>query len=497
MSEGLYSFQMDTVSKAPRSHGGKKRSMSTAKKWQYNTRTGRYELVNDLAQATQESKPDEANGNRVADQSRYNLREEQFSDRHEDEIVFKGSGHMPKWPKVNPQENDQHYWDACDKYERANGRLARTFIVALPRDMNDEQRYELAQKFMTDLAHDNAGQPLPFSFAIHQDKGNHNPHMHAMISERVNDGIPRNASTWFKRAKPKDPKSGGAYKTEDLKTKAWLYGARKRWEVACNAALKEVGSSVRIDCRTLAAQGIDRTPTVHIGPVKYMGDKARMASQERVFHNMAVAELMEAQGEVALYKAATHQPDKPFSRMAVNCVRQGHILDAKRVEQKKRPVSNRSPRIVIPPKLPKHFSTLAVMEYMQRIAEQISESIRRTIQLETEQQQRIHAMWQDLHAIGNHYGMKTHMIKSEAWRNKVFQDFGFMQKHDPSFAKTGQPIDEDLALIEEMSEIMKDYTPDPDYKGSGFNPSRNSIPISSRPSHGPSTPWQIPPPRPR
>ena len=493
---GLYSFQMDTVSKDKRSHGGKKRSKSALKKWQYNSRTGQWELVGG-GNKTPENPSELSNDPKVADQSKYNLREERFEDRHEDEIVFKGAGHMPKWPKVNPQENDQHYWDACDKYERANGRLARTFIVALPRDMTDEQRYELARKFMADLAHDNAGQPLPFSFAIHQDKNNHNPHMHAMISERVNDGIPRNASTWFKRANPQNPKSGGAYKTEDLKAKAWLYGARKRWEVACNEALKEAGSRVRVDCRSLAAQGIDREPTVHIGPAKYMGEKARMASKDRIVHNMAVAELKEAQADVALYKAATHKPTKPLSRMAVGCVRQAYILDGKHAANKKRPALSRAPRVMVPPKLPKHFSSLAVMEYMQRIADQVSESIRRTIQAEAEQQQRIQAMWKDLHTIDHHYGMKTFMLKGEGNRNKVFKDFGFMEKHDPAFGKTGQPMDEDLAMVNEMCDILDGLTPDSTPKGQGTSSTSRPKPVSPQPSPSASTPWQIPPPRPR
>lgn len=496
MSGGIYSFRMDTVSKDKRSHGGKKRSTSAAKKWQYNSRTGRWELAKEPAPAIQDLKPESQHDPKVADQSKYNLREEQFEDRHEDEIVFKGSGNMPKWPKTNPQENDQHYWDACDKYERANGRLARTFIVALPRDMTDEQRYELASKFMADLSQNNAGQPLPFSFAIHQDKNNHNPHMHAMISERVNDGIPRNASTWFKRANTKDPKSGGAYKTEDLKSKAWLYGARKRWEVACNAALEKAGSQVRVDCRTLAAQGIDRAPTLHIGPANYMGEKARMASKDRIIHNMAIAELEEAKKDVTLYQAATHQPTKPFPRMAVNCVRQGHILDNKRIAQKKHPVFGRTPRVVVPPKLPKHFSTLAVMEYMQRVADQVSESIRRTIQSEMEQQQCIQAMWKDLHAIDQHYGMKIHMIKSEPWRDRVFDDFGFRQKHDPTFGKMGQPMDEDLAMVNEICDILDGQTSDPVPPRSGRSPSSKLTSSSVRQSSRPSTPWHIPPPRP-
>ena len=133
---------------------------------------------------------------------------------------------------------------------------------------------------------------------------------------------------------------------------------------------------------------------------------------------------------------------------------------------------------------------------MQQVAYQVSESIRRTIQLEAEQQQRIQAMWKDLHTIDHHYGVKTHMIKSKAWCDKVFEDFAFRQKHDPAFDKTGQPMDADLALLNEMAAILKDYTPEPDGKGSGVSPSRPSTPSNPQPSVSPSTPWQIPPPRP-
>lgn len=101
--------------------------------------------------------------------------------------------------------------------------------------------------------------------------------------------------------------------------------------------------------------------------------------------------------------------------MAVNCVRQLQVLNRKLVSKSNQPVPNRVPRVLVPPEVLKDFTTLAVMEYMQRIAEQISESTRRTIQLEAEQQQRIQAMWKDLYTIDHHFDLKTHMIKSASW----------------------------------------------------------------------------------
>jgi hypothetical protein len=41
---------------------------------------------------------------------------------------------------------------------------------------------------------------------------------------------------------------------------------RERWEVMANAALQKAGVDARIDRRSLEAQGIEREPTIHVGP---------------------------------------------------------------------------------------------------------------------------------------------------------------------------------------------------------------------------------------
>ena len=41
---------------------------------------------------------------------------------------------------------------------------------------------------------------------------------------------------------------------------------RLKWEEHANRALERAGHDVRIDRRTLEAQGIDRESTIHIGP---------------------------------------------------------------------------------------------------------------------------------------------------------------------------------------------------------------------------------------
>ena len=196
-------------------------------------------------------------------------------DKKADECVHKDSGNMPKWPKTNPQADASHYWKAADTYERDNGRLYREIEFAIPRELKPEQRIELCKSFAEKLATLEKGQKLPYTFAIHTDpkSPDHNPHCHLMISERINDGLNRNASTWFKRANPKDPKKGGAVKTQDLKGKQWLEPTRELWATMANEAIKSTLTGKNeyhplhdsIDHRSFKTRGIEAFPTQHLG----------------------------------------------------------------------------------------------------------------------------------------------------------------------------------------------------------------------------------------
>ena len=190
----------------------------------------------------------------------------------EPEVEHIEHGHMPEWAADDPHR----YWTAADEHERANGTLYREVQFALPRELNPDQRRELAVGFSERLT---AKENLPYTLAVHRGGGD-NPHAHLMISERRNDGIPRSAETWFKRANSKNPGKGGARKTRSLQGKGWLRQTRKSWETAANRALAEAGRGERIDCRSLAdrrddamargdleeAAEFSREPEVHLGP---------------------------------------------------------------------------------------------------------------------------------------------------------------------------------------------------------------------------------------
>lgn len=177
--------------------------------------------------------------------------------RDASEVLFSESGNMPGWAAQSPEL----YWDAADCHERANGRLFKEVEFALPVELTLEQQVEAIRTFAEHLA---GADNLPFTYAIHEGKVR-NPHCHLMLNERINDGIERTAETWFKRYNAKKPHRGGAQKTASLKPKNWLEQTRAVWSELANDALARHGHDQRIDHRTLAEQGAERLPQVHIG----------------------------------------------------------------------------------------------------------------------------------------------------------------------------------------------------------------------------------------
>ena len=176
------------------------------------------------------------------------------------ELVYTESGHMPEW--ADAEAGGVAYWDAADLYERNNGRLYKSVEIALPLALDADQKRELAVGFAHHLTD---AEQLPYTLAIHAGKGE-NPHCHLMISERTNDDIERSPATWFKRYNAAEPEAGGAQKSTALKPKDWLLETRAVWAEQTNQALELAGHEIRIDHRSLEAQGIDRLPGIHLGP---------------------------------------------------------------------------------------------------------------------------------------------------------------------------------------------------------------------------------------
>lgn len=193
----------------------------------------------------------------------YITREDKFSDRKD--LEYAEHGNMPEWAKDEPA----HFWQAADEFERANGSTYREFEIALPRELNPEQRLELVRDFVKQ----EIGDKHAYSFAIHNPQasidGGEQPHAHIMMSQRVNDGIERSPERYFKRYNAKFPERGGAKKDSPSITptqaKQDLKELRQRWEAKHNEHMQRHGHNQKIDSRSLKDRGIIRYPEQHFG----------------------------------------------------------------------------------------------------------------------------------------------------------------------------------------------------------------------------------------
>lgn len=156
--------------------------------------------------------------------------------------------HMPTDP------NEARAWmNRAELGDRKNARVIDKVRLALPRELTPEQRMQLVQGFAQDLTQNR----VPWFAAIHaQGKDALNPHCHLVIRDRDIDTGKR---VLHLSDSPRDRAKAGM----EPKAVDWV---RAKWEDMANQALVDAGHDVRIDRRSLEAQGIDRMPTIHIGP---------------------------------------------------------------------------------------------------------------------------------------------------------------------------------------------------------------------------------------
>lgn len=154
----------------------------------------------------------------------------------------------PAWAEDRAQ-----LWNAAEQSEtRKNSTVAREFEIALPSELTAEQREKLVADFCVELV---ARYGFAVDAAIHspgKDGDNRNDHAHLLGTTRE-----LTADGFTKKTRVLDDRATGALEVLHL---------RERWAELTNAALERAGSSARVDHRSLAAQGIDREPTQHLGP---------------------------------------------------------------------------------------------------------------------------------------------------------------------------------------------------------------------------------------
>ena len=189
-------------------------------------------------------------------------------------------------PAGAPEEwNDpERLFNAVEAAERrVDARPAKKIMVALPREFDAENRIRAVEDF---IALNLACKGYAVTYAIHTDQQGNNPHAHILVANRR---IDPKTGKWAAKSRSEfaldangqripviDPATGrqkvGARNRKQWKrvtvsnnpldSKEFLEKLRADWATQCNLMLPD---GVRIDHRSLEAQGIDRLPTIHEG----------------------------------------------------------------------------------------------------------------------------------------------------------------------------------------------------------------------------------------
>jgi hypothetical protein len=186
-------------------------------------------------------------GRSAAENAAYNAREE---------ACYAVRSHV-----IPPGPNEAEAWfRAQEQGERKNARMSDRFIGALPRELTPEQCIAVVEKFCRGVTQDR----VPWHFALHleldqKDQPDWNPHAHIIFRDR---DIETGRRFLYTSAGPKERAKLMAQGKQFWDTTAF----RQKWSADMNHALERAGLDVRIDHRSLQAQGIDRDPQIHIGP---------------------------------------------------------------------------------------------------------------------------------------------------------------------------------------------------------------------------------------
>ena len=231
-----------------------------------------------------------------ADHAQYIEREGRFKAEKYGEIGEHERGNLPEWSRGS----SARFFAAADEHERANGNSYREFELALPVELSDAQRGQLVREFVAEQI----GDRHAYAWAIHEPNG-HNPHVHLMFSERIVDGLERGPEQYFKRANVKQPERGGHLKSDRFTSREGpkeVEALRARWAEVQNAALERAGHQVRVDHRSLEAQGIDREATRHRGPavsgIEARGEVAEVTVRREAERSVRQEERREVAAEI-------------------------------------------------------------------------------------------------------------------------------------------------------------------------------------------------------
>ena len=195
------------------------------------------------------------------------------------ECIYK-ENFLPAWAEGSAK----NFWSSAEKYERANACVYKELEFNLVNELPLQENL----KIINNLLKTEPMNKFYYSLVVHDKQksaitGIRNLHCHLMFCERENDGIERDAKTFFKRYNSKNPASGGAKKSimlNDRKIgKQTIKNLRDEYAKIVNKILKENNIEQTISSKSLKEQHeeaikkgellkakiLDREPEKHLG----------------------------------------------------------------------------------------------------------------------------------------------------------------------------------------------------------------------------------------
>ena len=243
---------------------------------------------------------------------------------------------------ITPDGSDitrEKLWNMAEAAEkRKDGTTAREYEIALPSELPEKERIELAREFAGKLAR---VQGVAVDICIHapsRDGDSRNHHAHLLATTRRYEGGTLGKKSDFDLSDRDRKKKGLDSRKEEL------HALRAEWAYMVNAALDKAQITERVTHKSLAAQGIeDRAPSVHLGPTATALER-RGQQTERGDLNRAAAVPSQERAELATLErmqngisAARQQARAGWRQMqaaAVEAERQRKRQEAERQRQR-------------------------------------------------------------------------------------------------------------------------------------------------------------------
>ena len=218
-------------------------------------------------------------------------------------------------------------WNSVEQIEKArDSQLAREIEAALPRELSREQQLALVRAYVKDNFVDKG---MCADFAIH-DKGTGNPHVHIMLTVRP---LKENGAWGAKCRKAYDldengqriPDGKGGWKnhredTTDWNDKGNVEIWRAAWAAYTNRALEAAGHPALVDHRSYKRRGIDKIPSVHLGPAASQMEKRGICTDKGEVNRQIAADnklLKEIKARITrLYLWSKDEAEKPQTQQS-------------------------------------------------------------------------------------------------------------------------------------------------------------------------------------